>query len=796
MSKKENEITEVPVQKSYFEERCLSLGLTPENNKLSVVRHAAMKDSPVDEFPLLAEDKKTGDILIPLYDIKGAPCTYYKDNSGKLQSGKEKFIEVRRYHPDAYNRMCEIAEKEGKNKPGKYQNPKGAKTLPWISPNIIEANKAGTAIDTIIITEGYIKAISGYLNGLYIFGLSGIQNIKDRDTATLHPDILACIKNCKIKNIILLYDGDCKNISQTALQEGKDLYQRPYGFFASAKNTIELLKDHRKENEFDVYFAHVNTDNLDGKPKGLDDVYETYREEFSDITKELTSYSRTKSHYFQKFNITHSLSKVYQHLHITNAETFHTHHQQAIGTKPFVFNGTKYQYDEEKLEVKILIPGAAKNYFRVGDNYYEKLHVPNKNGLLEYQYHRRQASTITADNGKYFLPHVPKYKAFCTKPDHQNYQEIISSCFNRYKPFEHEASDSESDCPEILEFLGHIFGEQIEMGLDYIQLLYQRPTQALHILCLVSDDNNTGKSTFVKLLKAIFTGNMAIISNSDLESDFNGGWADKLIIACEESFIDKKKTIEKIKALATGDKIQINMKGIDQIEIDFFGKFIFCSNNENNFIIANEKDERYWVRRVPKFKKERVNLLSLMMDEIPNFLFYLNKRTLANECKGRMWFSSDLIQTDALKKLVTANTSAVEREVRQFIRNMMLDHGFLTLQYTLGYLKEKVIRGKYENYYVARILTEKMKIQGSRTSIRFKYPVIVNEFANDVQNEELRLWSGLGKPYTFEAKDFLTPEEISTVQLCPQAKSIGQEELLLDFSSAGVDKDQDKDLPF
>lgn len=57
--------------------------------------------------------------------------------------------------------------------------------------------------------------------------------------------------------------------------------------------------------------------------------------------------------------------------------------------------------------------------------------------------------------------------------------------------------------PNIEKFLLHIFqskntsGETMyEFGLDYIQLTYFNPTQRLPILCPVSRERNTGKSTF------------------------------------------------------------------------------------------------------------------------------------------------------------------------------------------------------------------------------------------------------------------------------------------------------------
>lgn len=756
---------------SYYQKRCNAIGLTSERNILRIPESPGNPNNKntIDQ-PLLAEDPKTGDILIPLYDLNGKPCVFNKygtaNKTGTTTASRTTYIEVRRYKPG----------NERKTKDDrliKYDNPKGAKTLPWISPNIIEAYRTKTEVNTLIITEGYIKAISGYLNGLYIFGLAGIQNVKDKDTTTLHPDILKAITELKVKNVVLLYDGDCNNISLTALSEGKDLYQRPHGFFTSARNICELLKDTRKNQEFDIYFAHVNSSELENQPKGLDDLFESFPTEFTDITKELTSFSRTKNHYFQKFNITFGLSKVLNHLHINNQETFYTFHNQTIGEREFIFNGTKYQFNTEKNELKTIIPGAAKNYFRVGDHYFEHLSVPDKNGQLEMVYHRRMAGTITADHGRNFLQHVPKYKAWCTKPDHVNFQAVINNCYNRYKPFEHEPAPDSQDCPVILEFLKHIFADQLELGLDYIQLLYQRPTQMLPILCLVSKENNTGKSTFGKLLKGIFKGNMATIGNADLENDFNGGWADRLIICCEESFIDKKKTIEKIKALSTGDKIQINMKGVDQIEIDFFGKFIFMSNNEDNFLIANEHDERFWVRRVPKAEKENTNLLDQMEEEIPAFLSYLNHRNMSTKKESRMWFAPALLRTDALKKLIDGNRSTAEREIRAYIRHTMMEYGFNELQYTLKFIVEEILRKRYESNYIERLINEKIHIEKSPRTKRFKFPVVKNEFLSGNEYEErIILNAGLGKPYIFKAANFLNQAELEALELCDQADQL------------------------
>lgn len=320
-------------EKSYFQIRCEAIGLTAANNKLCVPEYATLKNSKIIQYPLLCEDEETGDIIIPLYDLKGEPCNYYKDNAGKLSNGRQKAIEVIRYKPGNER----IIFDKGKEKKLKYDIKKGVKSLPWIAPNIIEAYRNKKNIDTIIITEGQIKAISGYLKGLYIFGITGHSNVKDRDTKTLHTDIIETIVKLNVKNIILLYDGDCNMIRSKDLEEMHDLRTRPKSFINSAQNTRELLKDYCKKSEFDVYFAHINSKELEDSPKGLDDLFETYPEKEKDIIKELTTFSKQVNHYFYKTNITAGTNKVYDHFHITTPETYYTNNNQLIADKPFVF---------------------------------------------------------------------------------------------------------------------------------------------------------------------------------------------------------------------------------------------------------------------------------------------------------------------------------------------------------------------------------------------------------------------------------------------------------------------------
>jgi phage/plasmid-associated DNA primase len=141
----------------------------------------------------------------------------------------------------------------------------------------------------------------------------------------------------------------------------------------------------------------------------------------------------------------------------------------------------------------------------------------------------------------------------------------------------------------ILDFVKHIFGDQYELGLDYLQLIYTQPTQRLPVLCLVSEQRETGKTTFLNLLKEIYGNNMTFNTNDDFRSNFNSDWVSKLIIAIDEVLLDKKEDSEKIKNLSTTRTYKAEAKGKDRQEIEFFGKIILCSKDTTVFVLPVKK---------------------------------------------------------------------------------------------------------------------------------------------------------------------------------------------------------------
>lgn len=837
---------------TYLHERLLPLGWTEENNLFEVERTAtdgtkevvpnaaewarglppAKRAATIKvKVPLFDADEE-GNILIPYYYLNGGPCTY-KRGSNISRPYVLKRLRRPRFDVDG--------------KEHKYEIPAGAGTFPWIPPNVMECYRSAIPIDTLVLTEGAIKAFSGYIRGLYIIGLTSITHYKDRAIETLHSEILEVIKRCKPRNVIWLVDGDCRSLTKdwqkVMEQESEpaekkdlpDLARKPNLFFSSADKIRELLKDY----EVDTYFAHVQSDSVAGSPKGLDDLFLAYRElkgaearktataavsthkngkkldaaafqkamkkaEYgikdaglqamadadAEVVQDLTTFSQGSPRFIHRMNIRQTVSRLRTYFGLGGAEQFYQTYSQLIGDRVFNYMGTHYRWIADKSELEMLVPSASRDYCRVGDGFYEWVRSPRlmRDGkmVIERVLDSRRISTIKSDHGDKFLKHIPRYKRFCNMPDHENYQQVVHNCLNLYYPFEHKPE--KGDPSSTLAYLAHVFGtgtvscthprtgarysvKELDLGLDYLQLLYQKPAQMLPILCLVSLERNTGKSTLAKWLKLLFTHNAVMVGNADFENDFNAVWASRLLVMCDEAFIDKKKVIERIKSLSTADRIVMNAKGVDQKEVDFFAKFILLSNNEENFASIDAPEVRFWVRKVPVIPEGTLNvdLLGAMREEIPAFLHYLGQRKLATENLFRAWFDPRLLVTDALKRVVEHSQPNVIRELHEYMRELFFRTRLEVILMDADDVRLWVFGGsRYERKYINKLISEVMKLDRYRREEDNKYVTKDYEFPafQDVKDHGTGNWTrkrvtvtGNGRPFVFRREDFVSNEE-------------------------------------
>ena len=319
-------------------------------------------------------------------------------------------------------------------------------------------------------------------------------------------------------------------------------------------------------------------------------------------------------------------------------------------------------------------------FLRIGTQIYLKEITPSgKEQLIPWS-----SNAIYQDYGKdrtaEILKSMPKYVGWINEPSHTDYQPVIGRWMNLYQPLPYEPRPG-VDIPNTRQFLQHIFGEHYELGLDYLQLLYNEPKQKLPILLLVSKERNTGKSTFLKFLKAIFGANATYNTNENFKSQFNSDWANKLLIMIDEAFFDKLEYTERLKNLNTAETYKLEAKGKDPGEIDFHGKFVLCSNNLDRPLIIEPGETRFWVIKVPKLLHDDTMMKEKLMYEIPAFLDFLLHRQLSTECTSRMWFDFRDYHTSALDRIIASNRGRLEQQIADLLMDIVTNCNLDVIQF-------------------------------------------------------------------------------------------------------------------
>ena len=319
---------------------------------------------------------------------------------------------------------------------------------------------------------------------------------------------------------------------------------------------------------------------------------------------------------------------------------------------------------------------------RIGTTYYKIVRQPNAAGQLIERSIPWTIEAIRQDYGKDFLANVPKYDGHCCVPSHLDYRPVIGSFKNKYSPLSHIPADGKWHCIESL--VRHIFGDQYELGLDYLQILYTMPLQKLPILLLVSEERNTGKSTFLNFLKLLFETNVTFNTNENFRSQFNDDWNGKLVIVVDEVLLNKREDSERLKNLSTTYNYKMEAKGRDREEVSFFAKFVLCSNNEYLPVVIDPGETRYWVRKIPRLTTDDTTFLEKIRHEIPAFLHALANRRLSTTEESRMWFDPKLIDTDALQKIIRANRNRIEVELAELLTDIMVTKGLDSVDFCLN----------------------------------------------------------------------------------------------------------------
>lgn len=384
------------------------------------------------------------------------------------------------------------------------------------------------------------------------------------------------------------------------------------------------------------------------------------------------------------------------------------------------------------------------DYIRVGTDYYKKIRKSDRFGIVQLELKPWRKDEIKQDNGAAYLKKIPLYDDFTILPNNVEYHPIFENCYNLYKEFTHKPAQGSWHWTGIL--VKHVFGDQYELGLRYLQALYLFPKRNLPILVLVSKERQTGKTTFINWLNMIFGNNMVNINPEDLTSQFNGSYATSNIIAVEETLIEKSVTVEKLKALATGKFISVNNKFVNPYKVPFYGKIILASNNEEKFARIDDEEIRFFVRKLGKPTHSNHSIEDDMVTEIPAFLHYLTTLQPIDWSKDRSGFTPDELVNDSLLRVKQESKSSLFKEMHELISEHFLNDGQSVDEFyaTPTDIKTKWFEknGRIDVQYIIHVLKNEMNLLPAIKAERYL------PFGVDATGAGLN--TRVGKPYLFK----------------------------------------------
>lgn len=316
--------------------------------------------------------------------------------------------------------------------------------------------------------------------------------------------------------------------------------------------------------------------------------------------------------------------------------------------------------------------GNDDKIIRVGDRFEKEIVSYDSEGRKFRDIIQLKKETILDLYGRTFLLKIPYYDKAVIVPSHTEYKQYIGTCINRYHPLDVTAQKGSFPTWKIL--MNRVFGTQVNLGWIYLALLYFKPTQILPILCLVSNENSSGKTTFGNALSYLFSCNVGFFCQADLDSQFNS-WITKLIAVFEE-INETSSTINKLKNFSTSKTATVNAKFQSLVSFNPFVKIVILSNNVNTFIKANKYDVRFWVRKLDPIPKEEFDpdFNDKLIAEVPAVMFYLSELDIPHS-KSRMWFDFEEIKTSVLEDVISESRSRCAKDLEIFIQERVGEIG-------------------------------------------------------------------------------------------------------------------------
>jgi hypothetical protein len=745
---------------TYLEKRLKDLGIDNIQFKRTL---SHMGNEEVTD-PLFEEDE-TGNIIINYFQLQGNRVNWKKPGTKNARY----FIRKRLKEP-----------LEGM----KYWQEKGSGQYLYFTPSLINKFESNIEIDTLFVTEGEFKALKGSFEGIDIIGLPSIHGFYEGDIkGKINEDLIRVLKACSVRKIVFLTDADTLTVRW---KKDKDLSIRQAGFYSAIRYFREGLQKYLDDNTFSlmsVFFMHINS-KYSEDAKGLDDLFVKYpgSEQKKAIIEDLNKLAFS-NFYFEGKNITDGkLGVLYNYFGLSDEQVFYETYKSFINDREFLFKKRRYEWNGK--EVVYLGHEDVNKYVRIGTDWMKTIKQPNKNGDFEEKVIPWKIGEIQRDYKKYpgFMDLVPKYDAFINEPCwvQGKYNREISGCYNLCNPLIHDIKEGSLEIT--FQFLKHLFGgegsfthnilgDPFTVALDYLTIQFQYPKQMLPVPILVSKEQDTGKTTFMKWLQQVYgSNNVAILNNEQFKMKFNGHYISKFIIGIDESFLemDKKSEKERLKQLATSDRAFIEFKGQDVKEIPYYGKLVMCSNDADKVMKIDEEDTRWFIVKVPQLTKKDPDMEKKLREEIPGWLYFIANRQIFHKRETRLWFRTEHILTEQFTVIANNTKGRLQKTIEEYVADIFMTYRVVKFLVSLKNLTERINKEskyKFDAVDVKYLLQDQKGMKVSDGVKRQSLPIYIQDssFESKVSEDseyipndrQISYDNTAGRCYEFRYNDWL-----------------------------------------
>lgn len=835
------------INNEYLNERLSKLGITADHNRHIIrTEKASSPGHFIDEVvPFFSADAE-GNIVIHYFNLDGRQYSWKKENAK---------------WPVYFTRKRLRVQKEDQ----KYSQDKGSGQFPFFTPSVLhkyrlakgdagDYNQDKGRIETLIVVEGEFKAFKGYMAGMDIIGIPSIHGFYNGDVrGKLHEDIQDLIITCQVQKIVFLVDADLLTLKW---EEKKDLSKRPESFFAAVKlfrESLQLLVDDKTVALENVYFMHILT-KFKEDAKGLDDLLEMHPAKIDEIKKDLMQFQFAKTYFAGRVinDTNRDLANLRKYLGLHDEQEFYKCYGEFIGDREFLFRNKRYEYDKEKKEVVFVRHEDADKYMRIGPDWVKMVRKLNSYGQIETEIKAWSIAEINRDykvgrNSDFFINQLNRYDDFCIEPAwNGDYRRVHNNCYNLCEPLKWDYAPG--SISNTYKFLKHIFqgaatlklddagnvqeengiiGDQFTVILDWLSILLRHPKQMLPVPILVSKENGTGKSTFLRWLNMIFGSNMCILGNEQFKMKFNGHYITKFLIGIDEGFldVDKKSEKERLKQLVTASSVYLENKGMNVTKMPFYGKLIICSNDADRVMRIDEGESRWFVVKVPVIPKRKISGKQLidageltfeglkvdpertyevldsdpdldikMMNEIPAMLHFLRDRAIFHPRVSRLWFKPEWFITDQMRVIVETTKNRVDRVFEDWISEQFLLYKQAVLRYPMSYLTEVFNDPKNSKYRIDAIELKSYLME--KRGLKAEEPQRIKRPTGRNIDGEITWWEGVVRPLVFKSDEWLSEgqmEEFRRPANNFRDEMIAQPPIAIAKHTVGVGND---DLPF